>query len=71
MSEPTKEPYTYEGARNQLKLGPFTTCVMILKTTVGVGIFTFQYCYALVSNQKRPKSAFLSCFWAPLSSHAF
>lgn len=38
--------YNYEEERKKLKLGPFTTCVMIFKTTVGVGIFTFQYCYA-------------------------
>ena len=41
-----KEDYNYEEERAKLKLGPFTTCVMIFKTTVGVGIFTFQYCYA-------------------------
>jgi amino acid permease len=39
--------YNYEEERKKLKLGPFTTCIMIFKTTVGVGIFTFQYCYAL------------------------
>lgn len=41
----------YETERQKLKLGPFATCVMIFKTTVGVGIFTFQYCYASVRNQ--------------------
>lgn len=38
----------YEAERQKLKLGPFATCCMIFKTTVGVGIFTFPYCYALV-----------------------
>jgi len=42
------EEYNYELAREKLKLGPFATSVMILKGTVGVGIFTFQYCYGLV-----------------------
>lgn len=38
----------YESRRMQLKLGPIATCVLIFKTTVGVGIFTFQYAYSLV-----------------------
>lgn len=40
--------YNYEDKRQKLKLGSFATCAMIFKATVGVGIFTFQYCFALV-----------------------
>lgn len=45
------EESNYEEQRQKLKLGKFATCVMIFKTTVGVGIFTFQYCYACVKNE--------------------
>jgi len=43
-----EEGYDYEGQRAKLKLGSFATSVMIFKTTVGVGIFTFQYCFSYV-----------------------
>lgn len=35
--------YDYATAREQAKLGPFMTCLMIFKTTIGVGIFTLPY----------------------------
>jgi hypothetical protein len=41
-----EEEINYEEERKKLKLGPFTTCVMIFKSTFGVGLFTFQYAYA-------------------------
>lgn len=37
--------YDYESAREQAKLGPFVTCCMIFKATIGVGIFTLPYAY--------------------------
>lgn len=40
--------YNYEEERKKLKMGVFATCAMIFKATVGVGIFTFQYCFGLV-----------------------
>lgn len=38
--------YNYEEERKKLKLSPLSTCVLLFKTTVGVGIFTYQYAYA-------------------------
>lgn len=43
-----QEEYNYEAERQKLKLSPFATCVLMFKTTVGVGIFTYQYAYAKV-----------------------
>lgn len=40
--------YNYEAERKKLKLGPIATCVLLFKTTVGVGVFTYQYAYAKV-----------------------
>lgn len=37
----------YELEREKAKLGPFMTCCIIFKATIGVGIFTFQYAYGL------------------------
>jgi len=37
----------YELEREKQKLGPFMTCCIIFKATIGVGIFTFQYAYGL------------------------
>lgn len=37
----------YEVEREKAKLGPFMTCCIIFKATIGVGIFTFQYAYGL------------------------
>lgn len=44
-----QEEYNYEAERQKLKLGPFATCVLLFKTTVGVGIFTYQYAFAKVA----------------------
>ena len=41
--------YNYEEERKKLKLGPFATCVLLFKTTVGVGIFTYQWAYSKVA----------------------
>ena len=47
--ESLNQSLDYESRREKLKLGPFSTCIMIFKTTIGVGIFTFQYAYSLVN----------------------
>lgn len=44
--ESTLADYNYEEERKKLKLSPLATCVLLFKTTVGVGIFTYQYAYA-------------------------
>ena len=44
----TQIDYNYEEERKKLKLGPLATCILLFKTTVGVGIFTYQYAYAKV-----------------------
>ena len=49
----THQEYDYEEARKKKKLGALSTSFMIFKTTVGVGIYTFQYNYSKVT--KNPK----------------
>ena len=39
--------YDYEAERRKLKLSPAATCVLLFKSTVGVGIFTYQYAYSM------------------------
>lgn len=39
--------YDYEAERRKLKLSPAATCVLLFKSTVGVGIFTYQYAYSI------------------------
>ena len=46
---PAGQQYNYEDERRKLKLGPLATCVLLFKSTVGVGVFTYQYAYAKVS----------------------
>lgn len=48
-----QEEYNYEAERQKLKLSPFATCVLLFKTTVGVGIFTYQYAYAKVATRDK------------------
>ena len=45
-AEGAEEEYDYEGERQKLKLGSLATCVLLFKTTVGVGIFAFQSAYS-------------------------
>jgi amino acid permease len=41
----------YEEKRNKLKIGSFGTSCIILKTTIGIGMFTFPYCFSQVSSE--------------------
>lgn len=40
--------YNYESERKKLKLNGFATCILLFKSTVGVGMFTYQYAFAKV-----------------------
>lgn len=42
--------YNYEAERQKLKLSPVSTCILLFKTTIGVGIFTYQYAYSKVAS---------------------
>ena len=37
----------YDAKREKAKLGGVAVCIMIFKTTIGVGIFTFPYAFCL------------------------
>lgn len=47
MDKDGRSHQEYETNRQNSKLGMVSTCIMIFKSTVGVGIFTMQYAYSL------------------------
>ena len=49
IQPPALKEYDYEEERKKLKLGPVATCILLFKSTVGVGVFTYLYAYSKVS----------------------
>ena len=43
------DKYDYEGEREKLKLNSFSTCILVFKASLGIGIFTYQYAFSSVT----------------------